>query len=90
MKQFSLKVLKVAEEMGLSQIEKEDYCFRETLGKNLVPATQLNEAVQMVQRKRHDQEMAKLLKKKFEERVAKLTAAVEEVIENKSKSRIRS
>ena len=30
-----VQVLKAAEEMGLSQIETEDYCFRETLGKNL-------------------------------------------------------
>lgn len=79
----------LADEMGLSEMEAEDYCFRETLGKKLVPETQLNEAVQLVQHKRHDVEMARLLQGNFEERISKLRATVEKVIEEKSQSRIR-
>lgn len=82
------EVMKAAEEMGLSLIETEDRCYRETLSKKLVPETQLNEAVQMIQRRRHDEEMAKLLQRNFQERITKLTSAVERVIEDKNKSRI--
>ncbi len=42
-----------AAEMGLIGLEREDFCFQELLGKNLVPEKHINEVVQRVQNLRH-------------------------------------
>jgi hypothetical protein len=77
-----------ADEMNLEGRPKEDYCFRETLGKNLVPDTHLSEAAQMIMRSRHLQEMQDLLKIHFEQRVTALKTAVERVMQEKAEARI--
>lgn len=74
-------------EMGLSGLEREDFCFQETLAKNLVPEAQINEVVQRVLNARHSAEMAALLSTHFEERIGALKSAVEKVMEEKSQAR---
>eukprot|EP01034_Spumella_vulgaris_P034613 gene34613-42697_t len=75
--------------LGLAPRETEDYCFSETLGKRLVPDNQMSEAVSLIQKQRHDQEMTALLTSHFEERVAVLKNAVEHVIEQKSAAKVQ-
>jgi hypothetical protein len=79
---------KEAEEMQLEDRAKEDYCFRETLGKSLVPDSHLSEAAQIIMRNRHLKEMQDLLKVHFEQRVSALKAAVEKVMHDKAEARI--
>jgi hypothetical protein len=55
----------------------------------MVPDAQLSEAVNLIQKKRHDAEMTNLLKLHFEERIAALKTAVEAVIEEKSTAKIK-
>jgi len=82
------EVVEKAKSLGLSDLEREDYCFKETLGKGMVPEKQFNEAVNLVQKERHDAEMKAVLTHNFEERIAALKGAVEEVLANKSKAKI--
>ena len=83
------EVLQRAKGMKVSTREKEDYCCKETLGKKgLVPEIQINEAVQMILKERHDQEMTALLTANFDERITALRQAVEKVIEEKSNAKI--
>jgi len=82
------EIIDKAKTLGLSDFEREDYCFKETLGKGMVPEKQLSEAVNMVQKERHDAEMKALLTSNFEERISALKAAVEEVIQEKSKAKV--
>jgi hypothetical protein len=74
--------------MNLEGRPKEDYCFRETLGKSLVPDTHLSEAAQMIMRSRHLQEMQDLLKVNFDQRVNALKSTVERVMQEKAEARI--
>ena len=73
---------------GLTGLEREEYCFNETLAKQMVPRQQISEVVERVQNMRHSAEMAALLSAQFEERIAALKAAVEKVIEEISQSRL--
>eukprot|EP00981_Chlorochromonas_danica_P012180 scaffold4601_cov146-Ochromonas_danica.AAC.2 len=74
--------------LGLSPSETEDYCFQETLGRRIVPDVQMNEAVSIVLKPRHDQAMTDLLTANFDERMSALKSAVEKVIEEKSHAKI--
>jgi len=82
------EVVDRAKGMGLADLEREEYCFKETLGKGMVPEKQFNEAVNLVQKERHDAEMKAVLTHNFEERIAALKGAVEEVLAHKSKAKI--
>lgn len=82
------EVIASAKQLGMSDHEREDYCFQETLGKQLVPEQQLTEAVGMIQKERHDREMTELLTANFEERVDALRKAVARVIEEKSQTKV--
>jgi hypothetical protein len=49
--------------VGLSGLEREEFLFKETLGKDLVPTKHLNDVVAKIQSKRHTEAMATLLSK---------------------------
>jgi hypothetical protein len=82
-------VLQKAKELNYSFIEAEDYAYRETLEKKLVPPSQLTEAVQMIQRERHNSEMSQLLNKNFAERRALLESRMKEVMNEKALARMQ-
>jgi hypothetical protein len=82
------EVVDKAKGMGLSDLEREDYCFKETLGKGMVPERQLSEAVNLVQKERHDAEMKAVLTQNFEERIAALKGAAVEGMAAKSNAKI--
>jgi hypothetical protein len=65
---------------GLMGLEREEYCFAETLAKGLVPHKQINEVVERVQNIRHSADMAALLSTQFEERINALKTVVEKGI----------
>jgi hypothetical protein len=82
------EVIEKAKRLGMSDLERENYCFEETLGKNMVPDKQLSEAVNLIQKERHDAEMTELLRSNFEERIFALKTAVERLIEEKSRAKV--
>jgi hypothetical protein len=82
------EVIEKAKRLGMSDLERENYCFEETLGKNMVPDKQLSEAVNLIQKERHDAEMIELLRSNFEERIFALKTAVERLIEEKSRAKV--
>jgi hypothetical protein len=73
---------------GLTGLEREEFCFSETLAKGIVPHKQINEVVERVQNMRHSAEMAALLSAQFDERITALKNVVEKVIEEKSQARM--
>ena len=75
---------KAQKQEGLSDLEKEDFCFQELLGKKLVPEKYYSEAISRIQNSRHSNEMTVLLSKHFEERITELKSAVQQLIEQKS------
>ena len=77
-----------ASNMGLDNRGREDFCFSEVFGKNLVPETQLSEAATMIMKARHSSEMKKLLDAHFESRIAAIKQAVEGVLREKASARI--
>jgi len=82
-------VLKDAKEKyNYSFVQAEDYAYRETLEKKLVPDNQIPEAVQMIQRERHNAEISELLNKSFSERRTVLESAMKEVMAEKAQSRL--
>jgi hypothetical protein len=83
------EVVSRARKMKISAREREDFCCQETLGKKgMVPEIQMNEAVSMILKDRHDGEMTDMLTSNFEERISALRVAVEKVIEEKSSAKI--
>merc|ERR1711998_411626 len=42
------EVMETSKKFGLSPAESENYCFKETLGKGLIPEKQLNEGVRLI------------------------------------------
>jgi hypothetical protein len=77
-----------ADDMKLEGRSKEDYCFRETLGKSLVPDTHLSEAAQMILGPRHGNEMSSMLKIHYAQRQTAIKDAVEKVMHEKAEARI--
>eukprot|EP00599_Poterioochromonas_sp_BG-1_P015133 CAMPEP_0173155160 /NCGR_PEP_ID=MMETSP1105-20130129/13936_1 /TAXON_ID=2985 /ORGANISM="Ochromonas sp., Strain BG-1" /LENGTH=2955 /DNA_ID=CAMNT_0014071525 /DNA_START=806 /DNA_END=9673 /DNA_ORIENTATION=- len=73
--------------------EREDYCCQQVFNNpksNLrIPDIQLNEAVSLIMKDRHDEEMTSLLTRNFDERITSLRGAVESIIEEKSAAKIR-
>jgi hypothetical protein len=82
-------VMERVKTMHVTVSEGEDYCCREVLTQpGLVPDAQLNEAVSMVLKDRHDAEMTQLLTSNFDERLVALRNAVEQVIESKAATKM--
>ena len=77
-----------ATQLNLDGRPKEDYCFRETLGKGLVPDTHLSEAAQMILGARHSEEMSSMLRIHYTQRQAAIKEAVEKVMHEKAEARI--
>jgi hypothetical protein len=77
-----------AAELKLEGRPKEDFCFRETLGKGLVPDTHLSEAAQMILGPRHSEEMSTMLKIHYAQRQVAIKEAVEKVMHEKAEARI--
>jgi hypothetical protein len=83
------EVVSRARKMKISARERENFCCQETLGKKgMVPEIQMNEAVSMILKDRHDGEMTDMLTNNFDERISALRVAVEKVIEEKSAAKI--
>ena len=72
---------------GLIMAEKEEYCIQETIVKDIVPVTHLNEAVSRIFNQRNKEEMSILLNTHFDERVNSIKCVVENVLEEKSQAR---
>lgn len=77
-----------ADELDLQVRAKEDYCFTETLGKNLVPESHLSEAAQIIMKSRHSADMMRLLDHHYKERITSIKGAIEQVMEEKAEARI--
>lgn len=84
-----VEIMEKARTLGLADAERENYCFQETLGKNLVPDKQLTEAIQMILKERHGKEMTSLLSANFDERIHALKQAVEGLIKEKSEAKVK-
>jgi hypothetical protein len=84
-----VEIMEKARTLGLADAERENYCFQETLGKNLVPDKQLTEAIQMILKERHGKEMTGLLSANFDERIHALKQAVEGLIKEKSEAKVK-
>ena len=88
MKLLQVTIERAQNQEGLSDLEKEDFCFQEILGKKLVPEKYYSEAISRIQNGRHSKEMSVLLSSHFEERITELKSAVQQLIEQKLHDRI--
>ena len=82
------KTVKKAEDDNYGLSETEDYCFREILDQNLVPTSQLSEAVEMIKRKKHIFEMSNLLTNHLNVRLSTIKESVRTVLDEKAKARM--
>jgi hypothetical protein len=77
-----------ADKMGLEGLEKEDFCFKETIGKKLVPESHLSEVAQAIMKDRHSSTMTELLNIQFKNRISAIKDAIERVLTEKAEARI--
>ena len=66
---------------------REDFLLAETIGSNIVPAEQLNEAVTLILSEKHAVETEALLRGHYEERLTALKPTVERLLAEKAPAR---
>ena len=77
-----------ADKAGLTGLSKEDFCFKETIGKKLVPESHLSEIAQAIMKDRHSAAMTELLNTQYKNRVTAIKSAIEKVMTEKAEARI--
>ena len=82
------EIMETAASLDISIPEMEDFCFQESLGKKIVPETQMSECVAVVLKERHDHEMTVLLSACFEQRISELKKVVTAVVDEATKARV--
>jgi hypothetical protein len=77
-----------ADEAGIAGAEYEDFCIKETIGKNLVPPQHLAECIGRILAPRHRKQTSDLLEANFDKRIGAVKKATSAVLEEKNLERV--